>query len=151
MRINYVFIALLVFAILGGCQEAIVSTATVDSDQASSLAQAAKKGAQLGGMIWADGEVFETVGTPTSFEEGQGNFDRLFQGTFKDGIGAISESKPGDQDYNGGRWEVWQLKDGVTTNYTNADSVEDLNLDDFEVEGTYFECPLRPRRGKGHR
>ena len=68
----------------------------------------AKPGAQTGGMIWADGELFGTVGTPAHFKPGSGPFDNLYTGTsFQDGVGAISESKPGDQDYNGGRWHVF--------------------------------------------
>lgn len=101
------------------------------------------------GQIWADCELFGTVGTPTSFKPTSGNFDELYNtGNFKDGVGAISESKPGDTDYNGGRWHVNILKAGVDPNkYQNACSVSDLDLNDFEGTSTYFECPLLPRRG----
>jgi len=102
--------------------------------------------------IWADCEGFSTLGTPTSFKPTAGNFDELYNmGNFKDGLGAISESKPGDQDFNGGRWHVNSLKEGVDpTKYLDACSVEDLDLNDFESTDTYFECPLLPVRGKGH-
>ena len=107
--------------------------------------------AQTGGMIWADCELFGTVGTPAHFDPESGNFDNLYQGPFKDGIGAISEAKPGDQDYNGGRWHVHALKEGVDgSKYNDACSVDDLDLNDFESTGTYFECPLLPRRGNGN-
>ena len=97
-------------------------------------------------QIWADGILFGTVGTPTEFKPGAGPFDELYTGAnFKDGIGAISESKPGDQDYNGGRWHVNALKEGVELNkYANVSSVDDLNMADFEPTPTYFECPLLP-------
>lgn len=153
MRSIYFSFGVLVLALVSGCQDNIVSpdAGPALAPQAPLTTQAASKnGAQLGGMIWADGELFATVGTPTQFEPGQGPFDILFQGNFKDGIGAISESKPGDRDYNGGRWEVWQLKEGVATDYTDVDSADDLDINDFEPAGVYFECPLRPRRGNGH-
>jgi hypothetical protein len=101
------------------------------------------------GLIWADGELYRTNATPATFRPGQGNFDELYNtggnGTFADGVEAISEAAPGDQDYNGGRWHVNLLKDDVDPmKYADATSVEDLDLDDFVSTDTYFECPLRP-------
>jgi len=102
--------------------------------------------------VWVDGELFGTVVTPAEFDPPNGQFDELYAcgdaGTFKDGVPLISEAKPGDQDYNGGRWHLNVLKDGRTCD-ANADSVEDLNQDDFESSGMYFECPLLPMRGQG--
>jgi hypothetical protein len=99
--------------------------------------------------IWADCEAFGTHGTNTAFKPTSGNFDELYNGAnFKDGLGAISESKPGDQDFNGGRWHVNALKDGVDPNkYWNACSVEELDLSDFEATDVYFECPMLPIKG----
>lgn len=98
-------------------------------------------------QIWADGQLFNSIATPASFKPGSGNFDILFNGDFKDGIGHISESKPGDQDYNGGRWSVYALKAGVDPHkYNTADSDADLDMNDFEPAGVYFECPLLPRK-----
>jgi len=98
-------------------------------------------------QIWADGRLFDSIVTPASFKPGSGNFDILYNGSFKDGIGHISESKPGDQDYNGGRWSVYVLKNGVDpAKYTNADSDTDLDMNDFKPAGVYFECPLLPRK-----
>lgn len=99
--------------------------------------------------IWSDCEAFATNGTNSSFKPTAGNFDELYNGAnFKDGLGAISESKPGDQDYNGGRWHVNTLKPGVDPNkYNNVCSVGNLDLNDFESTSTYFECPMRPIRG----
>ena len=68
---------------------------------------------------------------------------------FKDGVPLISESKPGEKDYNGGRWHANALRGDVDPDkYADACRVEDLNLDDFESTDNYFECPLLPRRGK---
>lgn len=102
------------------------------------------------GTIWADCTLFNTVGTPAHFNPSSGPFDKLFNidqagGHFKDGVIAISESKPGDQDFNGGRWEVYFLKSSVdNTKYENACSVGDLDMNDWELANVYFECPLIP-------
>jgi hypothetical protein len=103
--------------------------------------------------IWADCELFMTVATPATFDPAHGPFDELYGGGngFKDGVPLISECKPGDQDYNGGRWHLNVLKASVSPDkYENACSVEDLDLNDFESTNNYFECPLLPRRGHGH-
>jgi len=99
-------------------------------------------------QIWADGILFNSIATPATFKPESDPFDILFVGAdFKDDAGHISESKPGDKDYNGGRWEVWSLRDGVDgSKYDNATSDDDLNLNDFEPAGVYFECPLLPRK-----
>ena len=65
---------------------------------------------------------------------------------FYGGIPLISDSKPGDQDYNGGRWHLNVLKTGVdASKYAEACYEEALNVDDFESTDMYFECPIRPR------
>lgn len=101
-------------------------------------------------QVWVDGELFDSVVTPATFNPESDPFDELYTcgdaGTFKDGVPLISDAKPGDQDYNGGRWHLNVLKEGKTCDGT-ADSFEDLNPNDFESTGMYFECPLLPRRG----
>ena len=137
MRKLYLLTGLLILVASTGCQDSVVGvdkSAGLSAEVAPSAQAVSKNGAQLGGTIWADGELFGTVGTPTSLPP-HGPFDKLYQGNFKDGVGAISESKPGDKDWNGGRWDVYVLKMGVTTDYSNADKVEDLNLNDFEPAG----------------
>lgn len=98
------------------------------------------------GMIWADGYLYGTIATPATFKGDKGPYDELYVSPgFKDGIGAISEAKPGDQDFNGGRWHVNALKDGVDPGkYSGSSSVEELDLNDFASTETYFECPLLP-------
>jgi hypothetical protein len=98
---------------------------------------------------WADCELFGAVVAPAQFKPSSTPFDELYGGTmFKDGAPLISESKPGDHDYNGGRWHMNVLKAGVDAGkYSGACRVEDLDLNDFMPTGNYFECPLTPRRG----
>jgi len=113
-------------------------------------------------QVWVDGELFRTVVTSATFKPSSGNFDELYHGIvtddsntfgngFGDGVPLISESKPGDQDYNGGRWHLNVLKSTVDPDkYANASSVEDLDPDDFVSTDVYFECPLNPMRGHGN-
>ena len=101
---------------------------------------------------WVDGEVYTGLVTPAAFDPANGNFDELFTGGngFLDGVPLISDSAPGDTDYNGGRWHVNALKDSVDPDkYLSADSIADLDLSDFVSTDVYFECPLLPRRGGG--
>jgi len=103
-------------------------------------------------QTWVDGELFAGIVTPATFKPESDPFDELYAGGngFLNGVPLISESKPGDQDYNGGRWHMNVLKAGVDPDkYANATSVEELDLNDFEPTGNYFECPLLPVRGRG--
>ena len=143
--------------IFTGCESVVVDSEATRATSGSHTADLSfltadnTAKASRGGMIWADGELFGTVGTPAHFKPGAGKFDELYNtggnGTFKGGVEAISESKPGDQDFNGGRWHVNLLKADVDpAKYADADSVDDLDLDDFVSTTTYFECPLLPRK-----
>ena len=103
-------------------------------------------------QTWVDGKLFNGVVTPATFDPASEPFDELYAATmrcsFKDGAPLISESKPGDQDYNGGRWHLNTLKAGVDcSKYAGTDTVEDLDTSDFDSTSNYFECPLLPLRG----
>lgn len=101
-------------------------------------------------QTWVDCELFNGVVTPATFNPESDPFDELYAGGngFKDGAPLISESKPGDPDYNGGRWHMNVLNAAVDPDkYTSACSVEELDLNDFQSTNNYFECPLLPRRG----
>jgi hypothetical protein len=100
-------------------------------------------------MIWADGQLYNSIATPATFKASSGNFDQLYVASFKDGIPLISESKPGDKDYNGGRWHVNVLKESVPADkYMDASGVEELDTNDFMSTDQYFECPLLPRNNR---
>lgn len=99
--------------------------------------------------IWADCMLFGTVVTPGTFNPNSSPFDELYAGGngFKNGAPLISDSRPGNTDYNGGRWHLNVLKSGVSADkYANACSAEDLDLNDFQSTSNYFECPLLPRK-----
>ena len=115
---------------------------------------ASAKGPRPRPETWVDGELFAGVVTPATFKPGSGNFDELYNCAvmdgpgFKGGVPLISESKPGDADYNGGRWHLnVPIDDDVCDKYWDADGVADLDLNDFMSTDMYFECPLLPRRG----
>jgi hypothetical protein len=123
---------------------AALATAALAAHQAD-----AQNGPPMRPTAWADCEFFRSLVAPTAFHPDAGNFDELYGGTtFKDGVPLISESKPGDQDYNGGRWHMNVLKESVDQmKYAGACSVEELDLEDFMSTDMYFECPLRPGPG----
>ena len=85
-----------------------------------SLAQAGPPG----GMIYANDELYRTVGTPTDLPE-HGPFDALY--VLGHDLAPVSESAPGDADYNGGRWEVHMVTFETIppTQFTNADDLLD--------------------------
>ena len=81
-------------------------------------------------LSWADCQLFDGVVTPTDLPV-EGNFDELYMnpGGFKDGVNLISDSKPGDPDYNGGRWQVHALQFSNYQGALNDDGV-DMNNND---------------------
>ncbi len=100
-------------------------------------------------QTWVDCERFDGVVTPANFDPESDPFDELYTGGngFLNGVPLISESKPGDRDYNGGRWHANVLRQSVDPDkYIDACTVEELDLDDFASTEDYFECPLLPRR-----
>jgi len=142
---------------VSGCEEPIQEDLTPSFDLMEYLASfpsddaASNAKARPRPQSWVDCELFAGVVTPATFDPNNGNFDELYAGGngFLDGKPLISESKPGDQDYNGGRWHANSLKVDVDPDkYADACSVEDLDLSDFDSTPDYFECPLLPRRGK---
>lgn len=60
--------------------------------------------------FYVDGEIYATVGTPTDFF-GTGapahSYDRIF--ALGAGLRNVGEAKPGDRDFNGGRWLVYPV------------------------------------------
>lgn len=99
--------------------------------------------------VWADCIEYVAIVTPATFKPESGNFDELYmmpEAMFYNGLPLISDSKPGDQDYNGGRWHMNVLKAGVdASKYNMACKEEDLDLEDFTSTDIYFSCPVLPK------
>jgi hypothetical protein len=81
--------------------------------------------------IWADGTLYATVGTPSKLPN-KGNFDGLYAISGLEGQRPVSESKPGDMDYNGGRWQVYNLEwtaEGIAAHDANSDGMVDPGME----------------------
>jgi hypothetical protein len=116
--------------------------------------------------LWANDKTFDTVLTDTSFNlPPMHSTDVLYNFGMSglQGQRAVSESAPGDRDYNGGRWSVKVVvfteagkgahdpEDTGFVNFelTSADAVlAHQALGHFDIIDTsiYFECPLLPRK-----
>ena len=76
--------------------------------------------------FYIDGSRYRTVGTPTDFSNtGAPDFtyDRIY--ALGSGLINVAEAKPGDRDFNGGRWAVMPVTWNTTpTQLTSAEEVE---------------------------
>jgi len=104
--------------------------------------------------FYVDGAQYRTVGTPTDFS-GTGapasSYDRIY--VLGGDLAAVAEAKPGDRDYNGGRWMVLPVTWHVApVQLTSAEQVEamaangSLHIADAPVK--LFECPVIPVGGR---
>src|SRR4051812_27414881 len=102
-RIPFFILVIITTGIMTACQKEQTSI----SNTAASTAALHKMGKPTG-TLWADCILFGVVVAPNSFNPSAGNFDELYSSNnaFKDHVMSISETKPGDTDYNGGRWHV---------------------------------------------
>ncbi|HET9887002.1 MAG TPA: hypothetical protein VFR10_05770 [bacterium] len=103
--------------------------------------------AQLGppaGAIYANDELFKTVGTPTELPD-RGQFNTLYQ--LGGDLASVSSAAPGDADFRGGRWEVRTVTFVTVepTQFTNEQQVLDAEAaGQIEISDVVqrFECPL---------
>jgi hypothetical protein len=105
--------------------------------------------------FYVDDVQYRTVGTPTDFSATGApahSFDRIY--VLGDGLMPVAEAKPGDRDYNGGRWMVlpvtWSA--GATpAQLTSAEQVEAYAAAGMLTIATspvkLFECPVIPVPG----
>ena len=104
--------------------------------------------------FYVDGTQFRTVGTPTDFSRTGApahSFDRIY--VLGDGLVNVAEAKPGDRDYNGGRWMVLPVTWHVApVQLTSAEQVEALDasgsLSIADAPVKLFECPVIPVGGR---
>lgn len=103
--------------------------------------------------FYVDDAQYRTVGTPTDFLDTAApasTFDRIY--ALGAGLINVAEAKPGDTDYNGGRWMVLPVTWNVTpVQLTSAEAVEaaalagDLTIASNPVKE--FLCPVIPAQG----
>jgi hypothetical protein len=76
--------------------------------------------------FYVDGQQYRTIATPTDLTSTGApahSFDRIF--ALGDGLANVAEAKPGDSDYNGGRWMVLPITWNTTpVQLTSAEQVE---------------------------
>ena len=129
-------------------------------------ALAAGAGGVTGPAFYVDGELYRTVGTPTDLTETRApdhSFDTIY--AFVEGEQRnVAEAKPGDRDYNGGRWMVHALTfsdydaavmavDGNGSGDIDSAAEVDAARDGGFIVGDtvvrYFVCPVIPVPGHG--
>jgi len=108
--------------------------------------------------FYVDGMVYKTIATP-AFLPDHGPKDGLFVFEGLDGQMPIAEAKPGDRDYNGGRWQVYFVsftESGMDVHDADGDGTVDFQLTSWEAVyqhiglghleisgmGPSFECPV---------
>jgi hypothetical protein len=102
--------------------------------------------------FYVDDVQFRTVATPTDLSHTgapANSFDRIY--ALGDGLMNVAEAKPGDRDYNGGRWMVLPITwaPGVTpVQYTNDAQILAAQAAGLLTIGTTpvkeFVCPAIP-------
>lgn len=99
--------------------------------------------------FYVDGQRYRTIATPTDLSHTgapESSFDRIY--ALGGGLINVAEAKPGDPDFNGGRWMVipvtWSL--GVTpVQLTDADTIEayeQAGMLSFGDPIKYFVCTV---------
>ncbi len=105
--------------------------------------------------FYVDGARYRTVGTPTDFS-GTGapasSYDRIY--VLGGDLVNVAEAKPGDRDFNGGRWMVLPLTWHVApVQLTSAEQLEAMaangSLSIADAPSKLFECPVIPVGGRG--
>ena len=97
----------------------------------------AMAGGPPSGVFYAEGQAFRTVVTPASLPA-TGPFDLLYMA---EGFAPVSDAAPGDQDYNGGRWQV-VLVEGDFASQPTSDADILAHATSLTFTDTRFVCPL---------
>jgi hypothetical protein len=99
--------------------------------------------------FYVDGQRYRTIATPTDLSNTgapASSFDRIY--ALGDGFINVAEAKPGDRDFNGGRWMVIPViwADGVSAvQLTDADTIEaweEAGMLSFGDPVKYFVCTV---------
>lgn len=122
----------------------------------------AAQATRVSGALWANDELFDTILTDTSFHLPPTQSTDVLYNFMMSGLRgqrSVSESGPGDRNFNGGRWSVKVVvfteagkavhdpdRDGIVNfELTNAEAVlahQALGHLDIMDTSIYFECPL---------
>jgi hypothetical protein len=105
--------------------------------------------------FYVDDVRYRTLGTPTDFSATgapDSSFDRIY--ALGNGLINVAEAKPGDRDYNGGRWMVLPITwHTAPVQLTNAEQVEAYAANGWLTIATTpareFLCPVIPVGGNG--
>ena len=87
-----------------------------------------------GPAFWIDGELYRTVATPTDLSRTgapSSTYDAIY--SFAGSQRNVAEAKPGDTDFNGGRWQVHEL--AFPSGYAAALASGDVN-DSGQIDST---------------
>lgn len=123
---------------------------------------------RVSGAIWAHGDLYDTVITSTTFIAPPDRSTDILYNFGMSGLAgqrSVSESAPGDPDFNGGRWDVQMVvftPEGVDAHDPDGDGIVNFELTDAEEvldheelghivindANIYFECPMLPRRNR---
>jgi len=118
--------------------------------------------------IWAHGELYDTVITPTTFVAPPAqSTDTIYSFMMSGLLGqrSVADGAPGDPEFNGGRWDVQmvtftplgvEVHDQNDDGYVDFELVTEEDVLEHEILGHlvindanfYFECPMLPRRGR---
>lgn len=130
------------------------------------LAAAQAGATRVAEAIWAHGELYDTVVTPTTFISPPEHSTDIIYSFMMGGLQgqrSVADSAPGDPDFNGGRWsvQVALFTDlGIQVHDSDGDGIVDFELTaadevanhvalghiDVFPANFYFECPMLPRR-----
>lgn len=122
---------------------------------ATVVASTAAAGGPPSLSFYVDGARYRTVGTSTDFS-GTGapasSFDRIY--VLGGDLVNVAEAKPGDRDYNGGRWMVlpvtWQVTPVQLTSAEQVQAYADAGkLSIATSPAREFLCPVIPVGGRG--
>lgn len=104
--------------------------------------------------FYVDGDQYRTVGTPTDFSD-TGAPSHAYDAIYALGGGLlnVAEARPGDRDFNGGRWQVFAIEWHVAPyQLTSSEEVvaaagrNELTIADEPLRS--FECPVIPVGGR---
>lgn len=137
----------------------IVAAAALTLTGALAVALPAEATGPPSPAFYVDGELYRTIGTPTDLV-GTGAPDDSFDVIYAiEGATNVAEAKPGDRDYNGGRWQVHgvtiadlqatiaAVDSNASGTLDTAEEVEAATELGYAVDAGVvrsFECPVIP-------